>query len=123
MDHDPRDYLRTIGDQAPGINNVDDDDEDDDSDIGDEGFFDEDEDDDDGSESLGQSVAKGSGSSVVHKKDKIHHLSGKHTSPQEQQLAVDTSADESGSSDDSEGSNSGNGSETAEARDQRLLAR
>ncbi|XP_078344489.1 uncharacterized protein LOC144630083 isoform X2 [Oculina patagonica] len=126
MYDEPTEYQRTkrsyIEDDDTGLTNDDDDDNDDD--IGDEGFYDGDEDDDDNGDSLGKGLkASDSSSSVFHKKDEIRKANAKHVEKQ-QPLSMeddDKSLDEAGSSDDSEGSISGSGSD--EVRSQNSYAR
>ena len=116
MDENPRDSPSTTHDPVLRVD-VDDEDEDEDE-IGDEGFYDDDDDDEDGGDSLGPTL-KGSGSSVLSKKDEIH---AKHAQPQ-QHLEDDSGEDEAGSSNEVEGSSTGSGSGNIEVRGQGSFAR
>lgn len=109
-DENPTDSPSTTHDPVLRVD-VDDEDEDE---IGDEGFYDDDDDDD----SLGPTL-KGSGSSVLSRKDEIH---AKHAQPQ-QHLEDDSGEDEAGSSNEVEGSSTGSGSGNIEVRGQGSFAR
>ena len=122
IDDNHRDNLPNALDHTLGINYVDDDDDDEDDDaIGDEGFYNEDDDDEGDPDSLGPSF-KGSGSSVIHKKDDIHQIREQSTEHAQQQEPKKSG--ELGSPDDDEGSSSsGSGSGDTEIKGQEVFAR